>query len=233
MLKERFLLPVVVLLLVCGLYTTSAGADIGLFDWAFNINGTLTVPGDLLPSEIDASGFDFDTGLGTVKVRIGTPGSHFVGMFVDHELSQALNTYFNESGEAVGTPAVGQSWEIDEPGYINGDIYENLQGSLLDNAIGTSIYGNTTFPDDVSMALAWNFVVPDLGGGEWAEVVFHLGTAVPLGSFYLRHFDPDSGENVYFSSDLSVVPLPGAALLASFGLGSAGWCLRRCRKYRD
>jgi len=226
MMKKRLLL-VVVMLLACGSYAVPACADIGLYDWSVNIDGTVSnigLSGDPVPGGMDTSLFDDVTGLGTITVTISAPGDHFVGLFVDHEIDQTVNTYFNETGAAVGTPAAGQTWEIDEPGWVNGDIYENLQwsdatGSWLDNGIGTSIYGDTAFPDDVSMAIGWEFSV---ALGFPAIVEFYLSDVAPLGGFYLIHNDPDSGASVYFSSDFSVVPLPGAVVLAGIGLGVAG-----------
>ena len=235
MTKYELLLPVVVMLAACGLYTAPAVAEISLYDWAFNINGSLAIYGEALPGVVDASGFDFDEGLGTLTVTLSGPGDYYVGLFVDHEMIEFGNTLSNEYGEAVGTPAVGQSWEIDEPGFVFGDIDENFpyvtrapdsDDLRLDN------YNNVPegWEDDVSMALGWDFAIPDLGlgGAESAEIVFDLRTIVPSG-FFLMHHDPDSDEEVYFSSSLEVahVPVPGAALLGVLGLGSIGWFGRR------
>lgn len=182
-----------------------ARAEISLFDYAFLRDGALTVaPSPVPPGSL----FDLTTGLGVIRMTFVGAGFHSALLFVDHELSEAENTYFNELGStSVGSPSAGLSWEIDEPGFSFGDIYENVLGGSLDNTIGTSR------PDDVSMALGWDFVLAE---GEAAEVLFHLGETPPSG-FHLRHFDPDSGENVYFSSSLSinVTPVPeGGTVLA-------------------
>jgi hypothetical protein len=215
MMKNKLLLPVVVALLACGLCTAPTFADINLWDWALNIDGALTLPGDALPSTVDASGFDFNTGLGTLSVTATAPGNHFVGLFVDHELSEATNTFYNESGATSGTPLAGQTWEIDEPGYVFGDIYDNVIASSLDGSNGVPAGSE----DDVSMAMGWDITV---AAGIESIVTFDLSTVAPFGGFYLVHQDPDSGEKVYFSGDVQVVPLPSAVLLGSLGLGVAG-----------
>ena len=52
--------------------------------------------------------------------------------FVDIEIQQTRNTFFNEYAEYSGTIGQGysdpdpDSWEIDEPGFVFGDIYDHL-----------------------------------------------------------------------------------------------------------
>jgi len=222
MMKKKLVLPAV-FMLICGMLGTSANADMALYDWAVNIDGTVSeigLGGDPVPAEVDVSLFDVFTGLGTITVTLGA-GTHSVDLFVDHELSESINTYYNETGAAFGAPAAGQSWEIDEPGWVNGDIYENFKVSALDGGVGTSIYGDTVFPDDVSMAMGWDFTGPG------ATINFYLSNVAPATGFYLGHFDPDSQESVYFSSDLTIVPVPGAVLLGGIGLAFAGWLGKR------
>ncbi len=227
MTNKKFLLPVVVVLLTCGVFGAPAFAVISLYDWAVNIDGSLSefpsygVP-DPIPSGMNVSAFDDTTGLGTITLTVSGAGSHYVGLFVDHEIDEAINTYYNENGDAVGSPATGQSWEIDEPGYAFGDIYGNLLGSALDGSNGVPAGSE----DDVSMAMAWDFDVADLP----AIITFNLSyTAPPSGWFYLVHNDPDSGESVYFSSSLTatVIPAPGALLLGAIGASCVGWLHRR------
>jgi hypothetical protein len=219
MTNKKLLLPVVVVLLTCGVFAAPAFADISLCDWAFNIDGGLTVWGDPLPGTVNASGFDFDEGLGTLTVTVSGPGAHSVGLFVDHEIDEAINTFFNENGDAVGSPAAGQSWEIDEPGYVFGDIYDNILDGALDGSNGVP----AGFEDDVSMAMGWDFVLADLP----AIITFNLSDTAPIGGFYLQQYDPDSDVSVYFSSSLTVVPVPGAVLMGSIGIGFAGWLSKR------
>lgn len=201
--------------------STSANAAIVLFDYGFNIDGDVSMPlqGDPLPAAVDISGFDDLTGLGSIAVTIDGAGVHNFDAFFDHEIDELTNTYFNELGSATGTLAAGQSWEIDEPGFFDGDIFMNFENSALDNAIGVSIFGNTLFPEDVSMAIGWDFT---LAVGETATIMLALSTDVVPTGFYLEHLDPDSNKSVYLSSTLSIaaIPLPGAVWL--FGAGLVG-----------
>lgn len=217
---------VVLILLLLGFGISGASAlSVGLVDYAFNIDGVISEPllGDPVPYEADISGFDETTGLGSLQVTINGAGLHYVGLFVDHEIDEPVNTYFNEFGAASGLPAAGQTWEIDEPGYVFGDIRTdgvdpgNFESNALDNNNGVP-FGSE---DDVAMALAWDFT---LGAGEIAMIDYVLGPAVPFG-FHLIHTDPDSNASFHFSSELTIaggpapVPEPGTILLMSTGLG--------------
>ncbi len=221
--------------------TDARGAVVGLFDYAFNIDGVVTA-NPAVPAAVDDSAFSYLTGLGTISLSLATPGNHFVGLFVDHEIDEALNTFFNEYGSSVGVAPAGLSWEIDEPGFIFGDIYTNFTGSTaavsgLDHTTGVPI-GN---PDDPSMALGWNF---GLLVGENATITFSLSTVAPASGFYLAQTDPASNASVYFSSTLTIlgsdpggggtpIPEPGSALAGLACLGVMGASLTRRRRRLD
>lgn len=186
--SDRF---AVLLAFVSGSLSAQA-ADISLFELGILRDGVVT-------SDVPSGGsFDPVTGLGSVAMSFSTPGSHQGGVYVDHELSEGLNTFFNELGSVHGTAPAGLSWEIDEPGFSSspGDIFVHVLSGSLDNSVGKS------GPDDVAMALAWSFA---LQPGETGSLSFLLGTEQPSG-FHLRHSDPDSGESVYFSAALRIVP---------------------------
>lgn len=165
-------------------------AQVELFEWAVNQDGVLSGTGDPAPA-----GFNVETGLGTVSLLFTGVGPHSGFLFLDHELSEDLNTFFNEIGSATGTPAVGESWEIDEPGFHFGDIYENFLAGTPDNSVGTAE------PDDVSMLMGRNFY---LDPGETGLLQFILSETQPANGFYLTQLDPDSGDVVYFSSHLAI-----------------------------
>lgn len=218
-------------IVACAILLSTAGwsaqsaADIALFESWINVDGTATTLDDssVVPG-VDGTAFDYVTGLGTISITLTGAGAHSVSLFVDHEMSETVNTFFNEEGAAMGTAAAGQSWEIDEPGFVFGDIFDNfLAGALDGSTLG--------FPEDISMALGWDFV---LAIDEIASIDFVLSTVVPTSDFFLTHSDPDTvgGEYLYFSSTLNIssvsVPEPGTSLLLGVGLLALGFSrLRR------
>ena len=75
----------------------------------------------MVREEVDVSGYDDDTGLGDIIITFapGVADHYFVGGFFDLEIYEDADddNYYNETGSTSGTPAAGQSWEIDEPGF--------------------------------------------------------------------------------------------------------------------
>ncbi len=191
---------------------SSQGADgsIALYDYALNHNGSITGYGMPLP---DGGIFDVASGLGRFEYTIRDPGLHAVVFWLDHEMSEPINSYNNEIGDvsAVGAPS-GLTWEIDTPANISGGIFEHVLTDQLDNSVATAA------PSDVSMALGWRF---SLNEGEEALVRFSVSELEPDG-FYLTHFDPDSGERIYFDGAVTIsaaVPeLGGQAVLGAIAL---------------
>lgn len=245
--KKWWIVVVAVVLASFGLAGAHADAAlVDLFDWAFNIDGVVYSAPDVysppdsgqLPGSINTSLFNFSNGygsgggLGQITITLTGAGSHSVIAFFDHEIDESENTYYNEFGMVVGAPAAGQSWEIDEPGFAFGDIYANVVAGTLDNANGVP----ASAPDDVSMAMGWNF---SLAANETGTITLVLLDRAPVGGFYLFHTDPianSGGETIYYASSLEVggegqqVPEPGTMLLVGTGLAGLAGLTRRMKR---
>ena len=210
-----------VVALVAGLWWISpapaAAVTVSLFDWAFNIDGTLTASPGPVPPGVNAAGFDFTTGLGTLGITVAGAGVHRAGTFLDHDIDVDLNLFFNEFGAVSGTPGAGLSWEIDEPGFLFGDIFMNFSAGALDNTNGVPVGS----PDDVSMALLWDFI---LAAGGSATVTFSVSGTAPASGFYLSQTDPDSAATIYMTTGLSITAQspPGVSAASSLVLLAAG-----------
>lgn len=157
-------------------------------------------------------------------------------VFLDADIDRDDNTFFNEYGDFVsldlppGAPAGSVSaseWEIDEPGFLFGDILGNAAAGFLDNSNAI----DSALPDDVSLALL--FQVGALDPGLAATVTLQISRTNING---LRQLDPDSELSFYFNGFAGVdeapptggeIPEPGTWSLFAGGLGVAAWLRRR------
>lgn len=154
--------------------------------------------------------------------------------FVDAEIDVAINDYFNEAGIQSGSLGTGaldadpDSWEIDEPGYVFGDVFDNLLIGVLDgvNAVPTAL------PNDASLAIG--FSLANLPPGSITNIEILLSEdGDKIGTLAIQHFDSDiaSFDSLTLSGAASVVivPEPQAIklfFLASIALMAAGRVMR-------
>jgi RHS repeat-associated protein len=147
-------------------------------------------------------------------------------LFIDLDIDRDENTYFNEYGDFIsflrpfGAPSNSipfASWEIDEPGYLFGDIYNNSLAASLDNSNAIPTSG---FPDDVSQALF--FQVVQLAIGQTFSVT---GTISLTDAAGLLQYDPNSQTSLYINgyatlseTTQSEVPEPATAALVAIAL---------------
>lgn len=240
----------IALVVVAGLaLAATASADtVSLQDFLFSVNGTTSCPdaacgGSLTPAGLDATAFDFTTGLGTLVMTFnpGAAGAYFIDLFLDPELH---GPFFNEYGAVSGAPAAGVSWQIDEPGFGDGNrlgtIFDNTMAGTLDdtnhvpgalsnaaNDCGGNAGGTPTpaCNNDVALALGFEFA---LAADEQAVLTWTSSLVAPTGGFFLTQIDPDSPNALFLSGALTIepstqVPEPSTLLLLLGGLMSAGF----------
>jgi hypothetical protein len=234
------------LLLLLSSFSVQA-APIDLFQWVFNVDGTIYESGfypvgsDSLPGSMSGS-LDAN-GLGALSTEVSGVGDHRFVAMLDYEIVESGNTFFNEYGEVGGVLATGQSWEIDEPGWTYGDLYWNTLDATLDNSNNVP-YG---LNDDVSFALGWDFT---LAAGETATIDLFMSEVLNTNGFHLVQNDDETGAglnesmSIYFWSDISIagapsntgtvsVPEPSALALLGIGLMGLAAVRRRIREQGD
>lgn len=160
--------------------------------------------------------------------------------FLDAEIDESVNSAFNEFGALVSVNGAGpgdsapDSWEIDEPGFSFGDIFDNLLAGSLDNTNSVP----ATSPEDVSLALG--FEVGDVPAGNRIIATFQISQQNIGG---LSQTDPNSDVTFFFNGSVTVGPpvvsapepdtlwLLGAGLAVLLGLGFSKTRAQQSRQY--
>lgn len=209
-----------------------------LWDWSVRMDSATFNP-DPLPPEVNAAGFDFATGLGTLTLTFGTPGAHIGGVYLYNfeTPDPAIWDLSNAYGDPHGAAPAGVTWEIAWPGdYLEPapTLYDRYTTDALRNSTNVSAYAPPPGACcSVAMAMLHAF---NLNAGETATLSY-IVAGTPSGSFYLSNTNHDSGDAIYLSENLRItgggtpgVPEPAAIwLLLTAGAGTL-WARRRARQ---
>jgi uncharacterized repeat protein (TIGR01451 family) len=165
-------------------------------------------------SAFDADGTGSFTWQFTNATGAALQNVRFVAL-LDADIDVGLNTFFNEVAGLAGLTlppgappgaVAASSWEVDEPGFLFGDLAAHAQAGALDDSNGLA------GPDDAALALG--FRLGTLPAGASAAFSFRLSREDVGGLF---QEDPDSGLRFYFNGSarlLSSQPTIAAAAAA-------------------
>jgi hypothetical protein len=224
--KKSATLAFVVLLLV-GLGTTSALAQAPgwtLGDWSANVNGTVYINPAPLPANVNSSGFNFNTGVGSLVFTVSNTGSKYVGVYLNPFYDSGFGDLSTSYGSVVGTAPLGVTYQLDWPVTTaqTGTIWPNFAGNTLD---GSNTVGTYSDPPNACCSVALAEILGfTVGAGTQEVVTFTTSTTQPTGGFYLQVTDNDSGSALYLTetatnNSTSATPEPGSMLLMASGLG--------------
>lgn len=169
-------------------------------------------------SHKDAGGSDVElTYVFTNSTGALVPGFKFM-VLLDAEVgSEVFTDEFGSVSGVLGTgpgDSLPDSWEIDEPDFVFGDIFLNLLDGSLDNANAVP----ASSPEDVSLALG--FDLGTLNPNDKAIVsliVSDSGKSIPS-SFVLKHYDTVLSDSLTLSGQAITPATLRSALGVAGGL---------------
>ena len=205
----------------------TAAFSSSLQDWEFNVNGTSYLASNGATTaqvpDLNLSGFNITTGQGTVQFVFnpGSAGTYYIAAWFFNAVS---TPFYNEYGAQNGSPAAGQTWQIDIPDYDSdavhtGTIVANTAAGTLDNTNhipGTtndytgSCSAGASCNDATSMAMGFKFTLTS----SQEEVINLLLSPTNPGGFYLEQVHPVDGANnsatdLFFSGVATTQPNSG------------------------
>lgn len=131
-------------------------------------------------------------------------------VMLDAEIDQEVNTFFNEYGGALGTIGAGagdlapDSWQIDEPGFVNGTLFTRLFTGNLGNTNAIPAGGS----NDVAFGLGLQ--LGDLAPGQSTAVSVMISEAGHyFGGFALQQFDRNTNSATTVTLSAIVSTLTG------------------------
>ena len=233
-----FLVPAILsLILPC-----VASADPwSLGDWDVNINGAdfnySGSPG--LPSSVNASAFNFTTGLGSLVYTFGTAGAQTAGIYLYLFEDAGFGDLSNSYGSVINSSSagLGLTYELGWPGtaYGTNSVWGNMMADSLDGSNHVPAYAPP--PNaccSVALAMDQDFtVLPNYTD----TVTFGVSTSLPTsGAFYLAVTNHDTGDVAYVTESLvatpnggPTVPEPSAIILLLTASTGAFFLTRRRR----
>jgi RHS repeat-associated protein len=179
-------------------------------------------------STLDGDGFG-ELGWEYVNTGRETIAGLAFTVFLDADLDPDDSVWFFEYAAFYGAiPAAGapvgavafSTWEVDEPGFIFGDILlnaSNALGASLDNTNAVA----SDLPDDVS--IAFTFVLGDLAPNETARATIQILRAASDAA--IGHFDTETGAEAYYNGFATVTrdtgepaPIPEPSTVVLLGV---------------
>jgi opacity protein-like surface antigen len=162
------------------------------------------------------------TGEGTVSLSF-TPGSYDVGLWLFENIIPVSS--YDEYGATGGSPATGESWQIDTPDYaFVGDPNTSATGTIIANTVAGTLSDSNDVPgqtdsitgcftpdptcnDYTSLALGQSFTVDP---GYTGTLTFDVSETKPTSGFYLEQIDPGEVTGTpaaeYFTESFSETP---------------------------